>query len=62
MSWSMQLHYIPVTAFSQSDLILDPISREWDSRGTAMANHNKLVDIIASLDQNWLSFTKEKVY
>ena len=25
MSWSMQLHYIPVTAFSQTDLFLERI-------------------------------------
>ena len=28
MSRSMQLHYIPVTAFSQTDLFLDRISSE----------------------------------
>jgi len=28
MSRSMQLYYIPVTAFSQTDLFLDRVSRE----------------------------------
>ena len=59
---SMQLHYIPVTAFSSTDLFLSWVSLEWDSRGSTMANHNKVIDVIASLDRNWLSFTKEKVY
>ena len=66
MSRSMQLHYIPVTAFSQtyfhSDLFLDRNSLEWDSHGSAMTNHKKLIDVTASLDRNCLSFTKEKVH
>ena len=53
MSRSMQLHYIPVTAFSKTDLFLDRIFLEWDSRGSAMTNHKKLVDV---------TFTKGKVY
>ena len=36
MSWSMQLHYIPVTAFSLTDLSLNRVSLEWGSRGSAM--------------------------
>ena len=43
MSRSIQLHYIPVTAFSYTDLFLDRISLEWDSRGSAMTNHKKLI-------------------
>ena len=39
MSRSMQLHYIPVTAFSWADLFLDRISSELDSHGSAMTNH-----------------------
>ena len=39
----MQLYYIPVTAFSLADLLLDRISLEWDSRGSAMTNHKKLM-------------------
>ena len=61
ISRSMQLYYIPVTAFSQTDLFLDRISLEWDSRGSGMTSHKKLIDVTASLDRNGLSFTKEKV-
>ena len=43
MSRSMQLHYIPVEAFSLTDLYLDWISQEWDSSGSAMTNHKKLI-------------------
>ena len=45
MSRSMQLNYIPVTAFSSTDLFLDRIYIEWDSRGSAIANHKKLIDV-----------------
>ena len=45
MSSSMQLHYIPVTASSQTDLFLDRISRKRDSPGSAMTNHGKLIDV-----------------
>ena len=62
MSWGMQLHYIPVTAFSWIDLFLDRIYFEWDSRGSAITNHKRPIDVNASLDRNCLSFTKEKVY
>ena len=62
MSRSMQLNHIPVTAFSETDLFLDRIYFEWDSRGSAMTNHKKRIDVTASLDRNCLSFTKEKVY
>ena len=62
MSWSMQLHYIPVPAFSLTDLLLDLISLEWDSHGGAMTNHKTLIDVTASLDRDCLFFTKEKVY
>ena len=62
MSWSMQLNYIPAKAFSYTNLFLDRISLEWDSYGSAITNHNKLIDVTASLDRNCLSFTKEKVY
>ena len=62
MSRSMQLYYIPVTAFSQTDLFLDLIPLEWDSRGSAMTNYKKVIDVTASLDRNCLSFTEEKVY
>ena len=62
MSRSMQLYRIPVTAFSKNDLFLDRISLEWDSRGSAMANHKKVIDVTASLDGNCLSLTKEKIY
>ena len=58
MSKSMQLHYFPVTAFPYTDLFLDRISRELDSRGS----HKKLIDVIVSRDRSCLSFTKEKVY
>ena len=61
MSRSVQLHYIPVAAFPQTDLFLDRISLELDSRESAMANHKKLIDVPASLDRNCLSFnTKNK--
>ena len=62
MSRSMQLHYIPVTVFSLTDLFLDRISSELDSHGSAMTNHMKLIDVTASLGRSCLSFTKEKVY
>ena len=62
MNRSMQLHYISVTAFSSTDLFLDRIYFEWDSRGGAITNHKTLIDIIALLDRNCLSFTREKVY
>ena len=57
----MQLHYIPVTAFSYPDLFLDRVSSELDSHKSAMTNHETLIDITASLDRNCLSLTKEKV-
>ena len=62
MSRNIQLYYIPVTACALTDLFLDRISLEWDSRESAMTNHKKLIDVTASLDRNCLSFTKEKVY
>ena len=34
MSRSMQLNYIPFTAFSKTDLFLDRIYFEWDSHGS----------------------------
>ena len=61
-SRSMQLNYIPVTVFSSTDLFLDRIYIEWDSRGSAITNHKKLIDVIASLDRNCLCSTEEKVY
>ena len=54
MSRSMQLHYISVTVFSQTDLFLDRISLEQTSRGSAMTNHKKLIDVTASLERNYL--------
>ena len=62
MSRTMQLHYLPVAKFSWTDSLLDRISLEWDSRGSAMTNHNQLNDDTASLDRNCPTFTKEKVY
>ena len=60
MSTNMQLHYIPVTAFSYTDLFLDRISLEWDSRGSAMTSHKKLIDVNASLDRNCESLSQKK--
>ena len=60
ISRSMQPHYIPVTAFSY--LFLDRISLKWDSHGSAMINHKKVINVIASLDRNYLSLTKENGY
>ena len=62
MSRSMQLHYNPVTTFSYTDLFLDRIYLERDSRGSAITNHKTLIYVNASLDRDCLSFTKEKVY
>ena len=62
MSRSMQLNYTPVTAFSLTDFFLDRMYFEWDSRGSAKTNHKTLIDANVSLDRNYLSFTKEKVY
>ena len=45
MSRSIQLHYVPVTAFSDTDIYFDRISLEWDSRGGAMTNHKKLIGV-----------------
>ena len=59
LSRSIQLHYIPVAGFSETDLFLDRISSELDSHGSAMTNHKKLIDATASLDRNCLSFTME---
>ena len=61
MSRSIQLPYIPVSAFLQTDLCLNRIFLEWDSRGSAMTNHKKLIDVTLSLDRNCLSFTKEVI-
>ena len=44
MSRSMQLNYIPVPVFSLTDLFLDRIFFEWDSRGSAITNHKTLID------------------
>ena len=47
MSRGMQLHYIyiSVTAFTYTDLFLERISLERESRGSAMTNHKKLIDV-----------------
>ena len=42
---SMLLHYVPVAAFSDTDLYFDRISLEWDSRGGAMTKQKKLIDV-----------------
>lgn len=57
MRRSIQLHDILKT-----DLILEWISQEWDSRESAMASYKKLIDVPVSLNRNCHSFTKEKVY
>ena len=62
MNRSIQLHYISATAFSSTDLFLDRIYFDWDSRGSAITYHKTLIDVAALLDRNCLSFTKEKVY
>ena len=62
MTRRMQLHYIPVTAFPQYDLFLARICLEWDSRGSAMTNHMKLIDVTASQGRNCLSLAKQKIY
>ena len=62
ISRSMQLRNIPVAAFSYTNLFLDRISLEWDSRGSVMTNHKKPIYVTASLDRNCVSFTKETVY
>mgnify|MGYP007058648762 CR=1 FL=1 len=59
MSRSMQLHYIPFTAFFRERF---RISSGLDSHGSAMTNHKTLIDVTASLDRNYLSLKKEKVY
>ena len=61
MSSGMQLHYTSVTAFSYTDLFLERISLEWDSRASAMTNHKTLINVTASLDRSCFSFAKEKV-
>ena len=42
MTRSLQLDCVRVTAFSQTDLFLDWISREWDSHRSPMTNYKKL--------------------
>ena len=42
MTRSLQLYCVRVTAFSQTDLFLDWISREWDSHRSPMTNYKKL--------------------
>ena len=42
MTRSLQLYCVHVTAFSQTDLFLDWISREWDSHRSPMTNYKKL--------------------
>ena len=42
MTRSLQLYCVRVTAFSQTDLFLDWISREWDSHKSPMTNYKKL--------------------
>ena len=60
-SKSTQLYKIPVTAFSYTDLFLDRISLEWDTRESAMIDHKKIIDVTASLNRNYFSFTKAKM-
>ena len=44
MSRSMQLHFISVTVFFiYRFIVLDQISQEWYSRGSAMTNHKKVI-------------------
>ena len=42
MTRSLQLYCVRVRAFSQTDLFLDWISREWDSHRSPMTNYKKL--------------------
>ena len=42
MTRSLQLYCVRVTGFSQTDLFLDWISREWDSHSSPMTNYKKL--------------------
>ena len=42
MTRSLQLYCVRVTAFSQTDLFLDWISRESDSHRSPMTNYKKL--------------------
>ena len=43
----MQLLCISVMAFLETDLFLDRIPLEGDSRGSAMTNHKKLIDLFS---------------
>ena len=45
MNRGMQLHYIPVTAFSFIYLFLARVSWECESRLSAMTNHRELIDV-----------------
>ena len=45
MRRSMQLHYIPVTAFSWAHLFFVRISPELGSHGSAMTNHRTLIGV-----------------
>ena len=42
--------------------LFHPKQFEWDSRGSVMTNHKKLIDVTVSLDRKCPSFTKEMVY
>ena len=46
MSRSMQLHYIPVTAFSQTDLFLDGISSKLDSGSISGEKKTQLAEFL----------------
>ena len=57
----MLLRYISVTTFSYTDPFLNRISLDWNSRGNAMTNDKKIIDVTTSIDRDCRSFTKEKV-
>ena len=56
-----QAHATPLYSYPVTALTLYRISLRCDSRGSAMTNHKKLIDVTPSLDRDCLPFTKEKI-
>ena len=60
MCKNMQLHYIPVTPFSSTDLFLDQISLEWDSRGSTMSDQSQETNFTSLCHWTRTAFLSQK--
>ena len=60
MCKNMQLHYITVTPFSSTDLFLDQISLEWDSRGTTMSDQSQETNFTSLCHWTRTAFLSQK--